>query len=74
MYNFCLIEQWVTAYKKVDDKRVALRKGVGILQEQIDRLQLDNANLKKGTFMFNLVFGKQFRSNCCQFRLFAVSY
>ncbi|XP_021846269.2 uncharacterized protein [Spinacia oleracea] len=39
--------KWVTAYKKVDDKRVALRKGVGILQEQIDRLQLDNANLKK---------------------------
>lgn len=39
--------QWKTRYSKLEEKRKALRQGVEILKGQVDRLQLENVDLKK---------------------------
>lgn len=52
-FDWFLIEQWQKSYAKLEGKRDALRQGVQILKDQIDRLQSENAELHKGSVFFN---------------------
>lgn len=43
-------------YMKLEEKRVALRQGVKLLDEQIKRIQAENLNLKKGRISIMMIF------------------
>lgn len=49
-------EQWKDMYMKLEEKRVALRQGVKLLDEQIKRIQAENLNLKKGRISIMMIF------------------
>lgn len=40
--------QWKDMYTKLEEKRIALRQAVKLLEEQIRKIQAENLNLKEG--------------------------